>query len=41
MKGLMARLLCTLITRTGAKVFYVILGLGLVVLGTFLTLITL
>ena len=28
-----ARVFCTLLTRTGARVFYIVLGLGLTVLG--------
>jgi len=32
-----ARFMCTILTRTGARIFYVVLGLGLVVLGTLIT----
>jgi hypothetical protein len=32
-----ARFMSTILTRTGARIFYVILGLGIVVLGTLIT----
>jgi hypothetical protein len=32
-----ARFICAMLTRTGARIFYVLLGLGLVVLGTLIT----
>ena len=32
-----ARFMCTILTRTGARIFYVVLGLGLVVLGILIT----
>jgi hypothetical protein len=32
-----ARFMCAILSRNGARIFYVLLGLGLVVLGTLLT----
>jgi len=32
-----ARLRCSILTRTGARIFYVVLGLGLLVLGVLIT----
>jgi len=32
-----ARLLCSILTRTGARIFYILLGVGLVVIGTLIT----
>ncbi|MEM9818618.1 MAG: immunity 17 family protein [Cyanobacteria bacterium P01_A01_bin.123] len=33
-----ARFMCAILTRTGARIFYVILGLGIAVAGALLTL---
>ena len=32
-----ARFLCTILSRTGARIFYVVLGLGIAVLGVLVT----